>query len=164
MSTPLIMTGARAILRITSGANKRIVAFATNVGYRIAIPHAPVTVLGKYAAARFEPLGYDVTVNCGSLRFTKEGGAGNSPDSPSQGIQPTLQQIMTFDDIAIEIIDRKTNETLIHIARARLTDRGGNLGARDMLTENWTFVGIVATSGDSGDQTESEGANVEAEK
>ena len=52
-------------------------------------------------------------------------------------------------------MDRKTDEVIIVVNRARLTDRGGNLGARDMLTENWTFVGIIAESSESGPQEES---------
>jgi hypothetical protein len=152
------MTGARAILSITAGAKKKIVAFATNVGYRIAIPHAPVNVLGRYSAARYEPLGYDVTVNCGVLRFTKAGGAGNAPDNSAHTIQPALQDILDSEDLAIEILDRKTGETLITVSQARLTDRGGNMGSRDMLAENWTFVGVVA--GDDSRTEQSEGGGI----
>ena len=149
MALPKIMTGARAILKI----NNKILAFATNVGYRIAIPHAPINVLGRYSAARHEPLGYDVTVNCGALRFAESGG-GNAPDGAA-GIQPKLQDIINQDDIKIEIIDRKTSQTVLVVNRARLTDRGGNMGARDLLTENYTFVGIVGESEESGPQEES---------
>ena len=69
MALPKVMTGARAVLKI----DNKPLAFATNVGYRVAIPHAPVNVLGRYSAARHEPLGYDVTVNCGILRFVDAG-------------------------------------------------------------------------------------------
>jgi len=151
MALPKILSGARAILKI----NNKIVAFATNVGYRIAIPHAPVNVLGRYSAARQEPLGIDVTINCGVLRFTGEGGTGNAADAPSQAIKPTVQQIIDFDDIKIEILDRKTNETIVVVHRARLTDQGGNVGARDLLAENWTFIGIIAESSDASGQQES---------
>lgn len=166
---PKVMTGARAILKIKGGAGQppRMVAMATNVGYRVAIPHSPINVLGRYTAAGFEPLGMDVTVNCGVLRFPKSGGSGNSPASTAQGIQPKLQEIMTFEDLQIEIIDRKTNDTIALVARARLTDRGGNMGARDLLAENWTFVGVLLESSDAPEQEEAspaghEGPNVEA--
>jgi len=154
MATPKIMTGARAIFSI----DNEVVAFATNVGYRIAIPHAPINVLGRYSAARQEPLGYDVTVNAGVLRFTSPGGKGNAPDKAST-IQPTLNDIINKDDITIEIKDRKTKETVLLVSRARLTDRGGNMGARDLLTENWTFVGIVGEDGDAQGQAEASPPN-----
>ena len=160
---PKVMTGARAILKVKGGAGQppRIVAMATNVGYRVAIPHAPINVLGRYTAAGFEPLGMDVTVNAGILRFPKAGGGGNAPDNTGQGIQPKLQEIMTFEDLQIEIIDRKTNEVICLVARARLTDRGGNMGARDLLAENWTFVGVLMESSDAPEQEESSPAGNE---
>jgi len=158
LPAPKVMTGARAILKI----NKNPVAFATNVGYRIAIPHAPINVLGRYSAARHEPLGYDVTVTCGTMRFVESGGKGNSPDNATVGIQPMVGNIMKQEDISIEITDRKTGETVLVVNRARLTDRGGNMGARDLLTENWTFVGIIAESSDAPEQGESDGANEDA--
>lgn len=156
MALPKIMSGARAILKI----NDSVVAFATNVGYRISIPHAPINVLGRYSAARHEPLGYDVTVNCGVLRFTSDDGKGNAPDGQS-AVMPTVQDIINKDDIKIEIIDRKTDQTIIVVDRCRCTDRGGNLGARDLLTENWTFVGIIGASEESGAQSESSPAGFE---
>ena len=160
---PKILTGARAILKMAGAdGSKKIVAFGTNVGYRIAIPHAPINVLGRYSAARHEPLGYDVTVNCGVLRFIEDDLVGNAPDNPGTSIQPRVQEIMNHPDIEIEILDRKSGKSIVTVGRARLTDRGGNVGARDLLTENWTFVGIIAQSGDSGAQHEAEGANVEA--
>ena len=151
MALPKIQTGARAILKI----DNKVVAFATGVGFRVAIPHAPVNVLGRYSTARYEPLGMDVTVNCSVLRFVDNGGGGNAPDGAAANIQPLLQDIINKDDIKIEVMDRKTDEVLIVVNRARLTDRGGNLGARDMLTENWTFVGVLAESSESGPQEES---------
>ena len=146
LPAPKVMSGARAILQFNSGAGPVTLAYATNVGYRIAIPHAPVNVLGRYSAARHEPLGYDVTVTCGTLRFV-EGDKSNSPTDASLSIQPTVDQIMMKEDLEISILDRKTGKTLLHVARARVTDRGGNMGARDLLTENWTFVGIIADEG-----------------
>ena len=151
---PKVMTGARAIFSIAG----KPVAFATNVGYRIAIPHAPVNVLGRFSAARHEPLGYDVTVTCGVMRFIADGG-GNAPDDPLVDIQPTVDGILNKEDMEISIIDRKSQKTILHVGRARLTDRGGNMGARDLLTENWTFVGIIADSDEAPGQGEASGAN-----
>ena len=158
MAFPKIMTGARAKLSINGAA----VAFATNVGYRIAIPHAPINVLGRYSAARHEPLGYDVTVTCGVMRFVDEVG-GNSPDVESL-IQPTVQTIMDKEDMKIEILDRKNGKTILVVNRARLTDRGGNMGARDLLTENWTFVGIIADSEGATGQSDGTDSNEAAAK
>lgn len=147
------MTGARAILR----ANNQIVAFATNVGYRIIIPHGAVNVMGRYSAARHEPLGYDVTVNCGVMRFTGPGspGTGNSADAPGDEIMARVNDIISLEELSIEIIDRATDQKVLLVSRARMTERSGNMSARDMLAENWTFVGVIAESGDSPNQQES---------
>jgi hypothetical protein len=151
MALPKVMTGARAILRI----NGKVVAFATNVGYREIIPHGAVNVLGRYSAARHEPLGYDVTVNCGSMRFTAAGGKGNAPNAKNGGIFARVQDIISKDELQIEVLDRATDEVILLVARARMTERSGNVGARDMLAENWSFVGVIAESSDSGPQAES---------
>jgi hypothetical protein len=148
MAEPKIMTGARAVFKV----NNKVIAYATNVGWRIGIPHQPINVLGRYSAARLEPLGYDVTVNCGVLRFTKEGGQGNSAEA--QDVRPKLQQLISWGDVTVEIIDRKTNETVLFVERARLTDQASNIDARGVWTETWTFVGIIAENSDAKDQAE----------
>lgn len=149
MALPKMMTGARAILKI----DNKVVAFATNVSYTVSIPHAPINVLGRFSAARHEPLGYDVTVNCGVLRFSEAGGGGNSADGIAN-IQPTLQDLINKEDIKIEIMDRKTDQTILLVSRARLTNKSGNMGARDLLSESYTFVGIVAENSEALGQQE----------
>ncbi len=160
MSLPKIMSGARAILQI----NDKPIAFATNVGYRIDIPHSAVNVLGRYSVARHEPVGIDVTLTCGVLRFTKATGQGNAADSIGTGnpIAPRVQDLINSEELKIIVIDRATNETIISVNRCRLTGRGGSLASRDLLSENWTFAGIIADDSDSGGQQESPGANTEA--
>jgi hypothetical protein len=154
MALPKIATGARAIFRI----NGRIVAFGTNVGYRIAIPHGAVNVLGRYSVARHEPLGMDVSLTAGSMRFTGQGGTGNSPSSiASDMIFPRANDIINFDELQIEVIDRANDETIVAVDRARMTERSGTMGARDMLSEAWNFVGIIARDSDSGAQKEQSG-------
>jgi hypothetical protein len=157
MALPKIMTGARAIFSI----NGTPVAFATNVGYRIGAPHGAVNVLGRYAVARHEPLGLDVSLTAGCMRFTGAAGSatGNDPSNPSFEIFPRLQDIMTADTLLISVLDRATGSTVITITDAKMTERSGNMGARDMLSEAWNFVGIIAWDTDSGVQQESPGAN-----
>jgi len=151
MAVPKIMTGARAIFRI----NGKIVAFATNVGYRIAVPHGAVNVLGRYSVARHEPLGLDVTLTAGTMRFTGKGGTGNSPAAPGIAIFPRVQDIINKEELSIEVIDRATDEVVVLVSRARMTERSGTMGARDMLSEAWNFVGIIAEDSDTGPQAES---------
>lgn len=151
MALPKVMTGARAVLMI----NGKPVAFATNVGYRVGVPHGAVNVLGRYSVARHEPLGLDVTVTCGTMRFTGAGGTGNSPSKPSFSIFPRVQDIINKDELMIEIRDRATDQVVLRVARARMTERSGTMGARDMLSEAWNFVGIMAEDDDSGPQAES---------
>jgi hypothetical protein len=152
MALPLIMSGARAIFRI----NNRVVAFATNVNYTIGIPHQAVNVLGRFSTARNEPIGSEVSVGCTSMRFTKSKGNGNSPQKKgADNIMPRLQDILSSEELSIEIIDRATDETLLMVSRARMTQRSGSLGSRDLLSEGWQFVGVIGEDSDSGPQQES---------
>lgn len=151
LPTPKIATGARAVLKI----NNKPIAYATNVGYRIGIPHSTVYTLGRYSAARLEPVGYDVTCNCGVLRFTEAPGKGNAADSAQENIQPSVNNIINSESITIQVLDRKTEQTILYIANARMVDRGGSVDARGVLSENWSFIGIIAQNSDSGDQAES---------
>lgn len=155
MPKPLIMSGPRAIFKI----NDQIVAFASNVTYRIAQPLETVTVFGRYSPARHEPVGYDVQVSCNSFRYASKGGKGNAPDSKNlnQRIAPALNDIINSDELKIEIIDRLTDETILVVHRARLSDRNGTMSSRGLLSESWSFQGVVAESSDSGAQAESSG-------
>lgn len=155
---PLIMSGARARLLI----NNKLVAFSTNVNYDIFMAHQPVVVMGRYSTPRHEPVGYDVSVTCGSFRFTSTGG-NNTPDASDGGFAPTLNNLVTSEELTITIEDRQTGKKMLVIEHARLTRRTGSMGARDLLTETWSFVGTIAWNDDSGQQAEGGiGPNVEA--
>jgi hypothetical protein len=151
MAIPKMMSGARAIFRV----NNRVIAFATNANYTIQIPHTAVNVLGRFTPARHEPTGAEVSVACTVMRFTKKGGAGNSPQKKgSENVLPRIQDILNTDTLSIEIIDRQTDETLLMVAQARCTQRSGSMGSRDLLSEGWQFVGILGEDSDSGPQNE----------
>jgi hypothetical protein len=152
MSFPKVSTGARAILKI----NNRVVAFANSVSYRIGYSISSVNTLGRLTAARFEPTGSDVTLNLGMFRYTAPGGKGNAPDG-TLGLVPTIQGMLTSDDIKIELKDRVTGETILMVDRARLTDRSGVVDARGILSETMSFVGVISWSSDSGVQSEGGG-------
>ena len=79
---PKVMSGPRAILKIDG----KVIAYASNVSWVRITQYNPINVLGLYSTARFEPTGYDCTVNCNIFRFTKEGGKGNH-NPRIQGIQ-----------------------------------------------------------------------------
>lgn len=152
MALPKIMSGARAIFRI----NNKVVAFATNVNYSVSHPHQAVNVLGRYSTARHEPVGAEVSFGCTAMRFTATAGKGNSPQKKgAENIMPRLQDILSTDELQVEIIDRATDETLLMVSRAKMTQRSGSMGSRDLLSESWQFVGIVAEDSDSGPQNES---------
>jgi hypothetical protein len=152
MSLPKIMSGARAIFRV----NNKVVAFATNVNYTVSHPHQAISVLGRYSAARHEPTGVEVSFGCSAMRFTAAGGKGNSPQAAATDrLMPRLQDILSTDELMVEIVDRATDQTLLMVSRARMTQRSGSMGSRDLLSESWTFVGVVAEDDDSGAQQES---------
>lgn len=150
--TPQVATGARAIFQITteSGGTKRV-AFATSVNYRISIPHSPIAVLGRYSVAGHEPVGLDVSFSCGTVRVPGK-------SAVQLGIQPALQALMTSEELQVTITDRKLPETtILKLEGVRLVDRAGGMGARDIVSETWDFVGrIMSDEGTPDGQAETE--------
>ena len=135
------ISGARAVFRI--GDKK--VAFATNVSYTINHEHAPVNVLDKLEVEEYAEIAYYVSVSASGFRMP-----GKSPIG--EGWMPKLSDILNQGTFTITIVPKTssgvTTEPILTVLECKCTQRSGSVGARDLATETYDFVGIRA--GDEG--------------
>lgn len=155
-----------------TGANAKIsmfdetVAFATDVSYDVTIDTIPVEAIGKYEVFSYEPVGYRVAGALSIIRYTKRAitsgidgviAAGNQPseigDDTDQGsaqehLSPQALLIsQTFDlDIFEQTSSTAANSenAVFRISDCRLTRRGMALNKRGVMTDRYSFVGILA--------------------
>ena len=64
---PFFLTGASARIYI----NGKVMAFATDVQYRVSVKHASPRLLGKYEVEEHQPLAYDVSGSFNLIRYAR---------------------------------------------------------------------------------------------
>lgn len=133
------VSGARAVFRI----NGKKVAWATNVSYTITHEHLPVNVLDKLEVEEYSETAYYVTFSAGRFRVPNY-----SPMGAESGLQPKLADILTQPELTAVIYDKTSETTLLTVYRVKMIERSGAVGARDLATETYNFVGV--TAGDEG--------------
>lgn len=80
---PFFLTGGNARIYI----NGKLIAFATDVNYRVSVKHASPRLLGKFEVEEHQPLTYDVSGSMTLIRYargTKDFFGSGAPDSVSQ--------------------------------------------------------------------------------
>lgn len=127
-------TGSRAIFRIRGVQ----VAYASDCSYTINHALTPIEVLDKLEPAEHAETGYDVSFSCSTFRVANQGAV-------SLGIQPTLENILTQPELTVELIDKIADVTMLRILGVKMSQRSGTVGARNVATETWNFVGLKAS-------------------
>lgn len=80
---PFFLTGGNARIYI----NGKLIAFATDVNYRVSVKHASPRLLGKFEVEEHQPLAYDVSGSMTLIRYArgiKDFWGSAAPDSVSQ--------------------------------------------------------------------------------
>jgi hypothetical protein len=131
MATPLVFTGARAIINI----NNRLTVFATDVSYQVETEFRTINEIDSSVPNELSPGKINVNVTVSSLRV-----ALNSVSVDR--IQAKINNNMSQPYSSIEIKDRGTNQTILFVPQAQLVRRAGSVRARGLGTESWTFIGI----------------------
>ena len=159
------VTGANAKIMIDSVT----VAYATNVGYDINVQTVPVEGIGRYEVWSNEPVSYTCSGSLSVIRYTKrasESGIskvdadGNTIDQIPTGTAGNMaqhldpSQLLLSETFDLKIFEKTaatgTEFRVIEIKDCRLTRRSGNLDKRGVLMDQYTFVGILAGDGGSG--------------
>ena len=158
---PSAVVGARAKIKIDG----KTLAFATAVTYKVDVTHVPVDVLGSYETVAYEPVGYRVSGSLTVVRYTangnatqmdetsqdgnsvfKMGTAGNAARAPAAFNPGNLILSETFE---VEVYDRRDGnkandgQKFVTLADARFEMRQGNLNAKGLLEESYSFNAIL---------------------
>lgn len=128
------LTGARSIFKI--GGNK--IAYASDCSYTINHDHQPIEVLDRIDVVEHAEIGYNVNFSCSTFRVAEK-------SATNLGIQPFLEDILTQPELTAEIIDKITGKTVLRITGVKFTSRSGQVGARSVGSETWSFVGLRAS-------------------
>lgn len=131
MGAPLVFSGARAIINISD----RLAIFATEASYTIETAHRPLLEVDNSLPNELAPGLIRTQVTVTNLRVPF-----NSPSVDR--IQATINNNLTQPYVSIEIKDRSTDATILYVPQAMLTRRSGNIRARSLSSETWTFSGI----------------------
>lgn len=131
------VSGARVVFKL-NGAK---VAWATSVSYTITHEHLPVNVLDQLEPEEYSETAYYVTFSASGFRVPDYSVIG-------EGFMPKLSDILTQPELTATIEDKISGTTILTVHRVKMIERSGSVGARDLATENYNFVGIRA--GDEG--------------
>lgn len=131
------VSGARVVFKLSG----QKVAWATSVSYTITHEHLPVNVLDMLEPVEYSETAYYVTFSASGFRVPTYSVIG-------EGFQPKLSNILTQPELTAEITDKISGTTVLTVHRVKMIERSGAVGARDLATESYNFVGI--TAGDEG--------------
>lgn len=162
---PSFITGANAKIK----AGGLTMAYAQDVSYSVTTTTIPIETMGRYEVVSNEPVAYFVEGSLSVIRYTKvafdkqmsgvaQGGNGmgnwnfSTGGKASDHINPgKLLASQTWD---MEVFQKHDNngavetELVEKIRDCRFTRKGGGINKRGVLTEQFSFVGILA-DGDS---------------
>jgi len=130
----LVVTGARARFSI----NGVKVMYTTSVTYGEEITNEPIEVLDQLDVAEFVPTAYRVNLSSQLIRMVT-----NSVKlRDGVAIFPTLENILTSEELTATIEDRITGAVLANIERVKATRYSVNIGARGIVLTDVDFVAI----------------------
>jgi hypothetical protein len=159
------MSGKKA--GFITGANAKIkmfgetVAFATDVSYDVTVDNVPVEAMGRYEVFSYEPVGYRIAGSLSIIRYTGRAklsgiddvqatGAGNNPSEIGDGDSDAKQHLNPAELLASETFDLDIFEQtesgenqVFRIKDCRLSRRGMTLNKRGVMTDRYSFVGIM---------------------
>lgn len=150
-----------------TGANAKIsmfgesVAYATDVSYDITVDNIPVEAMGRYEVFSYEPVGYRIAGSLSIIRYTaraktsgiddaQANGKGNNPseiggtgDNAKMHLNP--QELLASQTFDLDIYEQTegTPNQVFRIKDCRLSRRGMTLNKRGVITDRYSFVGIM---------------------
>lgn len=161
-----LITGSNAKVKFAG----KTLAYATDVQYSVDVAVIPVEVMGRFEVITNEPIAISVSGSFSVVRYTAQGNQRGLPDSAANGngvgrigVGKTVasdgdmssafnpSSIMSSSTVDLEIYERTAaaatekegSSPLLKIQDCRLTRMSGSLNKRGILTENYSFVGIL---------------------
>lgn len=141
---PQLLSGARGQLKIGT----KTLAYVTDVSISVTHNVRPVHTFGAPNARSVEPLSVSpVSISVGRVipvnKAAETGPTGSVNTSAiSQSIEPLISQLMTSEDISIELSDKITGATIANVKNVRFSGRSMNVSAGQLAQERLSFIGI----------------------
>lgn len=153
MAQSQIFVGARAKLLI----NGTLIGLFSNCSWSIRQDKVPQFILGRYNPAEITPTsqeavnltltGYRVVSTQGQPPGSpyQLGATGKNADgSPSGGLTTLLQDLLTEDDVVVQILDRQTGVAIFTASGCRPTGWSSGVAAKGVSDIRIEMIGIVA--------------------
>lgn len=139
----LVFTGARARLSI----NGQVVGYASDCSGGEEIQYEAIRVMDNIRVAEWVPVGYEISFTAARVRLIGRPLQGPDLDIfPKVGQDPQqhLLNILNMADLTIQIEDSVTNQIFCVMEDCKASGHNWSIGARSIVGENISFVGIVA--------------------
>jgi len=109
-----------------------------------------VITFGSPAARSIEPLSTSCSVRIGRvIPLNNADGTPVNAGVHQEGLVPTIQDMITAEDMTIEMIDKVTGAVLASVRNCRPTGHTLSMAGAAIGTQNLTFVGIYDSAGDN---------------
>lgn len=131
MAASATFSGARAVFMI----NNQPVGFAGGVSGEELVDYEPIDVLNLLEVKEHVPVAYRTSLSAQIFRVVGK-------SLKKAGILPTVENIITSDDLVAAIQDKVTNTTMSLFTGVRCSGHTWDVTARGVVSENVTFVAI----------------------
>ena len=151
MALPQLLSGARGVLTVIGLNGSKTIAFITDVSVAVTNNVRAVHTFGAPNARSTEPLSTSCNVSIGRV-VPLNRGDGSAVDSSAvaMGIEPLLNQLVSAEDIQVQLQDSVTGATVANVLNCRFTGRTLNVSAGNLASERITLIGIYdAASGNA---------------
>lgn len=137
---PQLLSGARGQIRVAGN----VLAYVTDISIDVPYSVRPVHTFGAPNARSVEPLqAGPCSVTIGRvIPVSDSTGAAVDSSMITAGVQPTIQAMMTADDITVELIDKVTGKTYASIRNCRFMGSSKSMSASNLATERIQLMGI----------------------
>ena len=148
-SRPQLLTGSRGVVKFKpANSNEyRVLGFVTDVGISESAGLRPSYVIGAEGPVTIEPVSYDV--NCSFSRLVPindiDGKALDLLTAVDHEFEARLVDFLRTNTVEVAVYDKGQDGTdvVIGIVReARFSGKSIGMGAQDVATERYNFVGI----------------------
>lgn len=138
---PQLFSGARG--KITVAGNT--LAYVTDVSVSYSVNVRAVHTFGALNARSVEPLQtspVQVTIGRVIPVNTASGDASGQTSLLAQHIEKTIAEMLTADDITVEITDKITNNAIVSVKNCRFAGTSKSMSASQLATERFQLMGI----------------------
>lgn len=155
---PALITGSNAKIQIDG----KTIAYATDIQYSVDTAVIPVEVMGRYEVVTNEPIATSVAGSFTVVRYSSAvkdsglpnasatgNGVGNLAGNMKNAFNPG--QMLSTQTVDIIIYQKKKEsataagdvQEVLKITDCRLTRLSGSINKRGILTEGYSFVGVL---------------------